>query len=63
MLNSVDFETVSKVAGIALGIYELVSRGVPTSKTWSIIGLVLKGVKFISDKLDRKKKSIPGQVQ
>ena len=41
---------------ILTGLYELVSRVVPTSKKWSIVGLIVDAVKYVSDKLDNIKK-------
>lgn len=38
---------------IAVGLYELASRVVKTTKSWSIIGNVLKVLHEISQKLDR----------
>ncbi len=43
------------IIAVAIGIYEVLSRIVPTSKTWSIIGNVLIFLKKISDVLDFKK--------
>jgi hypothetical protein len=40
---------------LILSVYEVLSRVVPTSKTWSIIGAVINAAKAISDKLDKKK--------
>jgi hypothetical protein len=48
-------ETVIYILGIATTAYEVASRIVPTSKTWSIIGLVLSGLTALSSKLDRKR--------
>jgi len=40
---------------LGVSVYELLSRVIPTSKTWSIVGTVLNVAKVISDKLDNKK--------
>lgn len=44
------------IVGILAGIYEVVSRIIPTSKIWSIIGKVLEFLTWLSNLLDRKKK-------
>ena len=36
--------TIPMVTAVAVGIYEVISRVVPTSKTWSIIGKVLEAI-------------------
>lgn len=41
---------------VAIGIYELLSRIIPTTKTWSIVGNLLKVAKRVSDGLDWIKK-------
>lgn len=41
---------------VALGLYEVLSRVIKTSKVWSIIGNVLKLLVKVSESLDRKKK-------
>ena len=35
--------TLPMVTAILAGVYEVLSRVIPTSKTWSIIGKVLEG--------------------
>lgn len=54
-------ETITHYAAeiivIVTGIYELLSRIIPTSKTWSIIGNVINILKRISDYLDNLKKN------
>ena len=42
------------LAGVS-ALYETLSRVVPTSKTWSLIGNVLKVLTIVSNALDRKK--------
>jgi len=42
---------------ILASVYEILSRIIPTSKVWSIIGKVIEILKWISDKLDNGKKS------
>lgn len=49
-------EKIETILVVVLGIYELLSRVVPTNKTWSIIGIVLKAAKALSDFFDNKKK-------
>lgn len=44
------------VIGILFAIYEAISRIIPSSKTWSIIGKVLEFLTWLSSILDRKKK-------
>jgi len=48
-------ETVVLIVAVATGIYEVLTRVVPTSKTWSIIGNVLNLLSKISETLDNKK--------
>jgi len=48
--------TVSIAITVAAGLYEVLSRVVPTSKTWSIIGNVIKVAGRISDVFDNKRK-------
>ena len=47
--------TLPMVTAILAGVYEVLSRVIPTSKTWSIIGKVLEGLTFLSNSLDRRK--------
>ncbi|GEM_PF-4453696 len=49
-------ENLEIYLGVAIGIYEVLSRIVPTNKTWSIIGNVLNIAKKLSDSIDKKKK-------
>lgn len=44
------------VVTILIGFYEVLARFVPTSKGWSLIGIVLNALKSISDFLDKRKK-------
>lgn len=44
----------SEWIAIAVGVYELLSRVIKTSKTWSIIGNVLSFLQKISTSLDRR---------
>ena len=46
---------VTEIFAILITLYEVISRSVPTSKRWSIIGNILKIIHNISDKLDNKK--------
>lgn len=50
-----NMETAIMIIGIATGVYEIASRVVPTSKTWSLVGNVLSILSFVSTKLDKKK--------
>lgn len=43
------------VITVLAGIYELLSRIVPTSKSWSIIGKVLEFLTWLSKIFDNKK--------
>jgi hypothetical protein len=43
------------IPGILLGIYEVLTRVVPTSKSWSIVGKIIDILGGISDKLDNIK--------
>ena len=47
---------VATVIGVIAGIYEVLSRIVPTSKVWSITGKILEALTFLSNKLDWRKK-------
>lgn len=49
-------ERVQLIGVVALGIYELLSRVIPTSKTWSIIGNVLGILQRISTSIDTTKR-------
>lgn len=49
-------ETAITIISVVAGIYTVLSRVVPTNKTWCIIGLVINGLKGVSDTLDKKKK-------
>jgi hypothetical protein len=43
------------ILGILAGCYEVISRLIPTSTGWSIIGKVLEVLTWLSKLLDRKK--------
>jgi hypothetical protein len=43
------------IVGLLFGIYEVLSRVIPTNKTWSIIGKVINVLYEVSQKLDKKK--------
>ena len=47
--------TLPMVTAIAVGIYEVISRVVPTTKVWSIIGKSLEVLTFLSNLLDRRR--------
>lgn len=47
--------TLPMVTAVAVGIYEVISRVVPTKKVWTIIGKVLEALTFLSNSLDRRK--------
>lgn len=47
--------TLTTIVIVVSGVYEVLSRVIPTSKTWSIIGNVIKVLNNISDLFDRKK--------
>lgn len=48
--------TLTTVAIVLTGVYEVLSRVIPTSKTWSIIGNIIKVLNNVSDLFDSKKK-------
>jgi len=48
--------TLPVITAILAGVYEVLSRIIPTSKTWSIIGKALEVLTFLSNVFDRKKK-------
>lgn len=47
--------TVTTVIIVISGVYEVLTRVVPTSKTWSLIGNIIKFLNQISELFDRKK--------
>lgn len=47
--------TLPLILAILAGCYEVISRLVPTSATWSIIGKVLEVLTWLSKLFDRKK--------
>mgnify|MGYP000503660670 CR=1 FL=1 len=55
-------ETQNEVLGIiaaVVAIYEALSRIIPTSKVWSIIGNIINPIKKISDLLDNRDETKP----
>ena len=48
--------TLPVILAILAGCYEVISRLVPTSSTWSIVGKILEVVTWLSNLFDRKKK-------
>lgn len=48
---------ITTIVATAVGIYEVLSRVVKTTKTWSLIGNILKVLTYISDLFDNKTKS------
>jgi len=48
-------ETVLTIIAASSAAYEILSRIIPTSKVWSIVGLCLKGLTYISSQLDKRK--------
>jgi len=48
--------TLPFILAVLAGCYEVISRLIPTSKTWTIIGKILEVVTWLSNLLDRKKK-------
>ena len=49
------FETITVIIAALLSSYEILSRIIPTSSTWSLIGKILSILTKISDALDNKK--------
>ena len=47
--------TVEIFVIVVTGLYEVLSRVIPTSKTWSIIGILISFLKKASEFLDNKK--------
>lgn len=47
--------SVSLILAILAGCYEVISRLIPTSKTWSIIGKLLEILTWLSNLFNRKK--------
>ena len=48
--------TWSVILTALAALYEVLSRIIPTSKGWSIIGKVLEVLTFLSNKFDRRNK-------
>jgi uncharacterized membrane protein len=48
--------TLPFILAILASCYEVVSRLIPTSKVWSIVGKLLEVLTWLSKLLDRKKK-------
>lgn len=47
---------LTMIVAIALGVWEVIARVVPTVKNWSGTALILKVLTFLSDLLNRQKK-------
>lgn len=55
-MDPINFKlTIPLILAILAGCYEVVSRLIPTSKTWSIVGKALEILTWLSKLLDRKK--------
>lgn len=54
-LNHLPMSTIEIVVIVVTGFYEVLSRVIPTSKTWSIIGNIINLLKHVSDYFDVKK--------
>lgn len=54
-MENITIEIIMQVIGIILGIYEFLSRIIPSVKDWSILGNIIKFLKWLSDYLNRKK--------
>jgi len=48
-------EIISVIIAALLSSYEIMSRIIPTTKTWTIIGKILEILTKISNAIDRKK--------
>lgn len=48
-------EIIIKALAALAGAYEIITRIIPTSRVWSLIGMILNLLKAISDALDREK--------
>jgi hypothetical protein len=48
--------TLPIILAILAGCYEVISRLIPTSKTWSIIGKLLEVITWLSSLFDRKRR-------
>jgi hypothetical protein len=46
---------LSTAVTLLIGFYEVLSRIIPTSKKWSLVGIILNALKSISDYLDKRK--------
>ena len=51
-----NLDIITQILAPLIGIYEILSRVVPTTRRWSIVGNVLKFIHQLSDWLDNKKK-------
>lgn len=47
---------ITEIITVTIAVYEIVSRSVRTSKTWSLIGNTLNVLKVVSDFFDNKKR-------
>lgn len=48
-------ETVVVLLGIVIGIYEILSRSIPTIKDYTILGRIIRVLKAISEGLNNRK--------
>ena len=47
---------LTMIVAIALGVWEVIARVIPTVNNWSGTALILKVLTFLSDLLNREKK-------
>jgi hypothetical protein len=48
--------TLPFILAVLAGCYEVITRLIPTSKTWTIIGKILEVLTWLSNLFDRKRK-------
>ena len=51
-----DVDLIKTIVAIALGVYEVVARVIPSVNDWSVLGNIIKFLRVISDWLNNLKK-------
>ena len=51
-----DILTITNLTAALVGIYEVLSRIIPTTKNWTLIGRIIEVLAFASHRLDKRKK-------
>lgn len=55
-MENLTTEMIIQIIAILLSIYEILTRVVPTVKDWTILGNIIKFLKWLSDYLNNKKR-------